>query len=1169
MWARASNLYGQLPSVRGLWAGQQLPPQAAARPDGGSEGSFRTAEEGAPELRLYSPQGGVYSPSVPSTRAFGGGGADARRAGPAPEVVMQQEAATAGSAPVRPAHAPAPAPAPSPSHAPAATDERRASPVAPLAATTPAAPALAEQPSQPVIAGGLMERLKAQRAARAAQAGEPAPVVAAAPVHRPPVSLPHDSVAPRAPTHTSAPPPSPRATPLPSPPLQPFDSPPTSANRTPCPADTAVRYPWSEELAPAALADPHGYGDWLPYSDYEDPAYAHLPTHPSALLNEPFEPSPLQPSVPHSYPFRPASASAPSYRPDTRASDRTLLHESAALPPQPQLASPPHASPGAPPEGSPKGSGAAQQAVAEGVRADRGALLAWERERRAAERAAAGGATPAGAVQSEGTVWSSWGWEEATAALRDGQSAGAREERREEELQPEEILAQDWLLLPPPERLMTDGLLSFPDLWHPVYAVLTPSHLYLLLDDDTDPVPVLAVSDLVRTARETIHARSGFEPFFVELKGGARRYFAGTRELDAALWTLKLKCAHAQKDPRWMRAFHADVPVRAVIEELPRDAGADDWGGGGGGAQWVSPRAQAPAERQEWPSRPPTEVYEPPSPSPLPVPQEESQHALDLRVMLDRLELIRAMVDQNAEDGGRRDEHAAREAAEELRALREMVLWGAAGEGRGLTREEEAVVDKIMWLEHLNEQRLHPSAEQSKLAHVAEEERRLVDEVRRELEKFASGAARHWEEPLGEGGSGWYGGSRSPTRQDEHHVPLAHSPLQYRASSLPGAQPAALASKFSSNTSAPPGHHHYSTPHSRHHQHDVPPSGHQGDHDLPQPQYDSEYSFGGVGGDGRELKREERRRRLQELFLDLEQRIIEQKRHLALSEEKNQQLTRTLGKMFKLVEHSQHLHSSQLATLLARLDTLTSTLLAPDAFPPQLPPIPSTSTSSSTTSFASKSTPTPPPPYFPTSPLAPRPRAAAGRTGDRQSMALVLGDGRMAARLLPRVQAQALAQAPAPAPLLAGQGAGSKGGRIAAPLVEAKGKGKAMAGGPVYGVDPSLPKAAHAPRWAGGAKAARRAREVEALRAKLEAPTPPRGAVQGRELVEEERVKAAVEVLRAGRVGMAEKADAAGTAVAVWEVLEEARRARRAREEEEEKRKRGAGKRGLGKGRAA
>ncbi|BGP41729.1 hypothetical protein JCM10449v2_005720 [Rhodotorula kratochvilovae] len=1037
MWARASNLYGQLPSVRGLWAGQQLPPQAAARPDGGSEGSFRTAEEGAPELRLYSPQGGVYSPSVPSTRAFGGGGADARRAGPAPEVVMQQEAATAGSAP-------------------------------------------------------------------------------------------------------------------------PFDSPPTSANRTPYPADNAVRYPWSEELAPAALADPHGYGDWLPYSDYEDPAYAHLPTHPSALLNEPFEPSPLQPSVPHSYPFRPASASAPSYRPDTRASDRTLLHESAALPPQPQLASPPHASPGAPPEGSPKGSGAAQQAVAEGVRADRGALLAWERERRAAERAAAGGATPAGAVQSEGTVWSSWGWEEATAALRDGQSAGAREERREEELQPEEILAQDWLLLPPPERLMTDGLLSFPDLWHPVYAVLTPSHLYLLLDDDTDPVPVLAVSDLVRTARETIHARSGFEPFFVELKGGARRYFAGTRELDAALWTLKLKCAHAQKDPRWMRAFHADVPVRAVIEELPRDAGADDWGGGGGGAQWVSPRAQAPAERQEWPSRPPTEVYEPPSPSPLPVPQEESQHALDLRVMLDRLELSRAMVDQNAEDGGRRDEHAAREAAEELRALREMVLWGAAGEGRGLTREEEAVVDKIMWLEHLNEQRLHPSAEQSKLAHVAEEERRLVDEVRRELEKFASGAARHWEEPLGEGGSGWYGGSRSPTRQDE-----------YRASSLPGAQPAALASKFSSNTSAPPGHHHYSTPHSRHHQHDVPPSGHQGDHDLPQPQYDSEYSFGGVGGDGRELKREERRRRLQELFLDLEQRIIEQKRHLALSEEKNQQLTRTLGKMLKLVEHSQHLHSSQLATLLARLDTLTSTLLAPDAFPPQLPPIPSTSTSSSTTSFASKSTPTPPPPYFPTSPLAPRPRAAAGRTGDRQSMALVLGDGRMAARLLPRVQAQALAQAPAPAPLLAGQGAGSKGGRIAAPLVEAKGKGKAMAGGPVYGVDPSLPKAAHAPRWAGGAKAARRAREVEALRAKLEAPTPPRGAVQGRELVEEERVKAAVEVLRAGRVGMAEKADAAGTAVAVWEVLEEARRARRAREEEEEKRKRGAGKRGLGKGRAA
>ncbi|GAA6048366.1 hypothetical protein JCM3770_000970 [Rhodotorula araucariae] len=198
----------------------------------------------------------------------------------------------------------------------------------------------------------------------------------------------------------------------------------------------------------------------------------------------------------------------------------------------------------------------------------------------------------------------------------------------------------DWLLLPPLERPVTDGLLSFPDLWRPGLATLTPSYVYLVLAEDAVPVVAFAVQDVSRITRDTSHATSGFEPFFVELRGGERWYFAGTGDLDAALWTLKLANAHSGAYRR--SSTLADIP---------------------------------------W------------------------------RVVLDRLGLIRAMLDQELDMGRRMDEHATMEAAAELGALREGVIGTAEAEGRMLTTEEERVVDKIMWLEHLNQQRVAMSEE--------------------------------------------------------------------------------------------------------------------------------------------------------------------------------------------------------------------------------------------------------------------------------------------------------------------------------------------------------------------------------------------------------------------------------------------------------------------------
>lgn len=139
-------------------------------------------------------------------------------------------------------------------------------------------------------------------------------------------------------------------------------------------------------------------------------------------------------------------------------------------------------------------------------------------------------------------------------------------------------------------------------------------------------------------------------------------------------------------------------------------------------------------------------------------------------------------------------------------------------------------------------------------------------------------------------------------------------------------------------------------------------------------------------------------------------------------------------------------------------------------------------------------------------------------------------------------------------------------------------------------MSPALPKDAHVPRWADGAQAARRAREVEAILHPLPpnpnpiawtAPSAPakvgtlsRSKALERELRQNERVKTALDELRGGTtraagpsapaakgttVGLSEE-DPVKKAIAVWMVLDEARRTRQALEAEEAKRRKGQAK---------
>ncbi|POY74477.1 hypothetical protein BMF94_2476 [Rhodotorula taiwanensis] len=106
----------------------------------------------------------------------------------------------------------------------------------------------------------------------------------------------------------------------------------------------------------------------------------------------------------------------------------------------------------------------------------------------------------------------------------------------------EQILAQGWLLLPPLDRPMTDGLLAFNDLWTPAYALLTPHDLTVRLEDGSgSPSLAFEVAEVVSVERLSKHERSGFEPFCVSLVDGSHFFAAASDHLGGAFWALKIE----------------------------------------------------------------------------------------------------------------------------------------------------------------------------------------------------------------------------------------------------------------------------------------------------------------------------------------------------------------------------------------------------------------------------------------------------------------------------------------------------------------------------------------------------------------------------------------------------------------------------------------------------
>lgn len=409
MWSRAANAYGQIPGVRSLWA-RPTGPDAPARDRDDAEsdaGSFLTADEGASSLRVHSPEGGVYAPSVPSSAASGAG----RAAGRGAPVVVE---------PARPARfeqQPAPTTPPTyedatrpplsrdiqatyaePSHGP----PRAAAVPPPHPAPTP--PSM-NRSAPPALAGGLMERLKAQRAARGTPAPRAAgPPQAATPSPRsPPSGQPFTSSVstPR----TSLPVPSRAPTLHPSPPLQPFNSPPSSIERLPgphpLPHDPALVYPASQVRPPISYDSEAAYSPrpWHDGFSYVGPAAAAAA----------------------------AAAAADAVTP-SRSSDRTVHNE--AQPLSPSTGAHAHAMPAPVQRAGPP---------------SRGQLLEWERQRREAERGADGALreSPSSRDEKAETVRSSWGWEEATEGLRSGRrSPAGRPEQQTPQTRVDEILMQ-------------------------------------------------------------------------------------------------------------------------------------------------------------------------------------------------------------------------------------------------------------------------------------------------------------------------------------------------------------------------------------------------------------------------------------------------------------------------------------------------------------------------------------------------------------------------------------------------------------------------------------------------------------------------------------------------------------------------------------------------------
>ncbi|GEM10124.1 hypothetical protein Rt10032_c10g4141 [Rhodotorula toruloides] len=1214
MWTGAGDLYRRFVSPA-TPAGGPAHEQKDRDEEESSNASFKTAEEGtygeyssarraftAPDIRLQSPNGGIYSPSCPSTSAFRSIVSRATCDQPdTVDAVCSRDFKTGRATPAPPP----------------ISRELLFNGQNPAFAVPPAMPATTPLPAN----GGLMDRLKAQRAARLAQ--QPPPCAQA---------FRED---------LQQPPPSPLQPNLLSPPLQPF---PTLQHDLPLQSlpnaeienaphvHLRDEYYHDYDLHQGAHRHASTYRPSEPFAQpafdaaelqqdpYFQPSFAnasatvHVEQHPSQpFLRRRDSPVPLAdvdyavepkqiPDSPWTLPPHPQHdlRHVPSHHIEqTRLNEATPVLLAMTVPPVITSPAPPAAPPNtvqldAPPQqalSEPRTTGDepsdSWERRARRERRERQALLDWERARREEERK---NRPPPPNVTSTSSN-SSFGPD--TAAVDQTRGPSPSLLHLASVASPALTPEPGWLLLPSTHRPFTNGLLRFPEQWTPVYVLLTPVTLHLGgLQGEQNEVN-LPLVDIVRVVRLSKYNQPTFDPFRVDFASGEHLHLAGTQALDAALWSLKIDNARTGAHVRppsippgvasfisdgpsrlslrggrassrssscttphtvphelshdvpaivncspkcveghaWIRDSHQAVPTHACIEELPPNAGSDDWGGIDDDLRRTA-EASAPnaADKTGWPARPPPEESPPPSRPP----SELRRSDIDaLGLILGRLQ----------EEAGALNAHVARQESklqlsrEELRRLEGRIRERLHQEGRKPSRSEQKVLDKVEWLLHLNDVQLRKyayamlrdesSSASSSTARAFQKELDLMTTIERELESLRKEAN---EPPAND---------RNPVTSSRdsrsHHGPtrsLAHKP--------------SAISRFSANTSedipSPPGQ-------ARERQPPIPrlsprrsPASY-----APTEQLESFYmpQNSPVLHEATTTTFKETYTPnvpVQKLFLDVEHLFEQQQAYIASSYDQQERLRHSLGKILHLLQHDSEHRSETLHSLVDHLHDLTSRNLdipsPPSQFPPRLAyPLPSYSASTSTT-FSSSS-------------------SSASTVPPKKEMHFLPSDGRMGPRLIPRAIAPPQVSVRGEAGR-SGTGAGRKGGKVS-----------------VFGVDAALQPAYHLHRWRAGPEAAKAARQVtaiaEAAKPKLphEVPTAAtnlKWSTHGNK--SDERAEKALETLgrsaakqeKVGKRPGLSGEEAAKKAVAVWELLDAQKRAR----EEKERGKKLGGRRGRG-----
>ncbi|GAA5822411.1 hypothetical protein JCM11251_006328 [Rhodosporidiobolus azoricus] len=566
------------PSTTFPWQRQQQeqPPAAGQgvglddrRSSTGSEASFKTASEGPtpspPQLRVISPSGGSYAPSFPSTsRSFAH--------------------VAAGDVPLA---TPPPPPA--------------RMPQPPTTTPMAAAPAAAMPPASGV-SPGLMERLKAQRAARLREHGgdqKRDAELATVPQQprAPPPPLPQQQQFP------SSPRPSQLSSPSVSEGIEEETSPHVDRANDRQLEEAGWAGGWAEEGEnpggwthgqSSNVLHPSVYPSQQHYVPHD---FAYSPAHPSYSQQEshryPYEHGWSDPDgvndyfpheaesagrtpIPASFPhldnfsshhahdaFHPETAQFLPDHPGSPASEGTVLHEAGGIPSSASPSAPAaSAGPAARHTSRAKSNGHGSLSWhqqdpwlirAEREKREREKMMQWER----AQRAHSGTADPLQGLEASMT---------SRAASRRGSVGGTtlvdeqvgaaerRESRSRSGTSPssgtaerkDKILAEGRLLLPPTERSFPHDL-HHPALWTPFYALLTARGLKVFPPEQPS-YTLFKVSEISQVGRLDEHDKESFEPFFVDLRNGARVVLAGRKKLEAAYWVLAIENArtHAQ-----------------------------------------------------------------------------------------------------------------------------------------------------------------------------------------------------------------------------------------------------------------------------------------------------------------------------------------------------------------------------------------------------------------------------------------------------------------------------------------------------------------------------------------------------------------------------------------------------------------------------------------------